>query len=469
MVIDVLLGQKKIMSETKFDECTAKPVSALKKEYWYLKGQAYDFTDFVEKHPGGKNAIMVGKGIDCTCLFMSYHPRMPSAKLLEKYIVEGEEVKTMSNGFGYRFDRESQPENKQGFYREVWAEANAYLKTAGGRTGGFLAVSTWLLNLSALAIAIYFGMMKGHWWGAAIYGVGKSLLIVRSTHACSHYSFTNWPRFNQAVYAFNMLIAGDTPAQWTAKHVVSHHIDCNVAHFDDDSMYPIKRALPNMPRLWFHKYQPFYIWAIYLMVFIPWTISHNIKFILGLRPDNKIWEGQAEVKHRTTADWAESWFCVLGHWCTRAIPFYFLPVQQAFLMFMIAEVTSSVWFSLQFAVNHEVAGAMAHAGTQEGLYSKQRDFGVHQVLTSNGYGVDGFWSLHLSGGLNTQVEHHLFPSVHYRHYRVLSKIVRRLCKKYTIPYAATKTFAGSVVSHMQLLWQLGHHDGLGPLAVDVVA
>lgn len=440
--------------------------------YWYIKGQAYDFSEYCNKHPGGWKAIMVGKGIDCTCLFMSYHPRLPSQKLLDKYKVEGETVQTATNGFGFRFEKKENLAEKQGFYDELWKEANAYLKTAGGRTGGSLAVVTWLLNMLLIFTATYFGFFKGQWWAAALFGVGKSLLVVRATHACSHYSFTKYPVFNQVVYGVCMAISGDTPGQWTAKHVVSHHIDCNVAHLDDDTMYPIKRALPDYPRMWFHAYQCFYIWIMYFVVFIPWTLSHNIKFLLGLLPGGKIWEGLAEVKHHRWQDWVESVFCIVGQWCVRAIPFVFLDWSDAWKVFWVAEMTSSLWFSLQFAVNHEVVGAVQHSGLQfdgkRAVYPRKRDWGVHQVVTSNGYSVDGHLALHLSGGLNTQIEHHLFPSVHYKHYHALSKIVRRMCKKYDIPYSATPSFFGSVCEHMKLLWHLGRNDDL-PGGVNIVA
>ena len=54
-------------------------------DYWLLHGSYYDFSAFVPNHPGGRRAIMLGKGRDCTALFESYHTNLPSEKLLEKY------------------------------------------------------------------------------------------------------------------------------------------------------------------------------------------------------------------------------------------------------------------------------------------------------------------------------------------------------------------------------------------------
>jgi len=109
------------------------------------------------------------------------------------------------------------------------------------------------------------------------------------------------------------------------------------------------------------------------------------------------------------------------------LPFLCLPLGTAVAVFLISECTCSLWFSLQFAVSHEVEECVEQeksllnafnnnentgAATQGGLV----DWGAHQVLSSHNYGMDSLLSLHLSGGLNLQIEHHLFPSIHYVHY-----------------------------------------------------
>ena len=77
---------------------------------------------------------------------------------------------------------------------------------------------------------------------------------------------------------------------------------------------------------------------------------------------------------------------------------------------------NSVWFSLQFAVNHEIEEACNFSASVKEMDSvnADRDWGAHQVLTSHNYSIDSWLPLHLSGGLNYQIEHHLFPSVHFK-------------------------------------------------------
>jgi hypothetical protein len=84
-----------------------------------------------------------------------------------------------------------------------------------------------------------------------------------------------------SLYCTTMSLSGATTTQWTAKHVIAHHIETNVVPVDDDTMYPMKRVLVALPRLAFHKYQHLYMWLIYLITIPLWTISNLVKVLLA--------------------------------------------------------------------------------------------------------------------------------------------------------------------------------------------
>ena len=76
-------------------------------------------------------------------------------------------------------------------------------------------------------------------------------------------------------------------------------------------------------------------------------------------------------------------------------------------------------------MNHEIEETLRFGGAgTNGIWTEKRDYGVHQVITSHNYSINNPSALHLSGGLNYQIEHHLYPSVHAKHYPALSKIVQ---------------------------------------------
>ena len=108
-------------------------------------------------------------------------------------------------------------------------------------------------------------------------------------------------------------------------------------------------------------------------------------------------------------------------------PFLCLPFTTAAAVFLLSEWTCSTWFALQFAVSHEVDACVEHeksvldtlmANEAKGVVNQGGlvDWGAHQVRASHNYSADSLLSLHFSGGLNLQIEHHLFPSIHYTHY-----------------------------------------------------
>eukprot|EP01087_Luapelamoeba_hula_P016565 TRINITY_DN50_c0_g1_i1.p1 TRINITY_DN50_c0_g1~~TRINITY_DN50_c0_g1_i1.p1 ORF type:complete len:478 (+),score=74.70 TRINITY_DN50_c0_g1_i1:106-1539(+) len=444
--------------------------------YWLLHGSYYDFTEFVDRHPGGHRAILLGKGRDCTALFESYHTNLPADALLQKYRVTDvkpseEEIEFVA-GKGFTFAED-------GFYRTVKKRARQYFKdhniphTKANAWGILMAV----LNIIVLSYLCFAAFVQGSYIAAFFHGIARALLIIRPNHASSHYALFQSPELNQWAYRISMFFSGTSPAQWTQKHVVAHHLDTNISPMDDDTMYPIKRVLPGFPRMWFHKYQHIYMWILYPFTMVFWTTSNLIKLYPFFLPEGVVYEGVMKVPHESLEDWLETWVTIGGFAFHRWIlPFLCMPAGDAWMVLLLAEMSCSAWFALQFAVNHEVEQTVRHtfdhkngnpkeshacAVYSSGVGKNSEDWGAHQVLTAHNYGVDSFLSLHLSGGLSLQIEHHLFPSVHFHHYAGLSReVVQKTCKEFNIPYTTSPNFLGALRSHHRLMYKMGRGDTL---------
>ena len=317
--------------------------NTLNPKWWYLHGKAYDFSPFASRHPGGAQAINLGKGRDCTALFESYHTWLPGNTILEKYAIKDDDEDDNDNNDDN--DSVTKPLftfEENGFYRTLKRRTGEYFQSNGYKNtkGGISAILSGFLNIFCLLFSLYMSFIRGSAIFALIYGVSKSLLVIRSTHACSHYSFSTSSILNRFIYWFNMCCVGDTPAQWTAKHVLAHHIDTNVVPYDDDTMYPVKRVLPCFEREWWHSYQHIYIWFFYSFLYYPWTLSHNIKFIIGTFK-GEIYEGSVIVRLENIVDWLETVSCIVIHHIMRILPFIFLPTWwQAFFISFLAEWSS---------------------------------------------------------------------------------------------------------------------------------
>jgi len=261
------------------------------------------------------------------------------------------------------------------------------------------------------------------------------------------------------VYCLCLAFVGTSPLQWTAKHVIAHHVNTNIIPMDEDTMYPIKRVLPGLPRRYFHRFQHYYMWFLYPFTMAFWTTSNIVKLYPFFLPQGEIFEGVTKIHFRSASDWIET-FGTLGFSIFQrfVLPFLFLDVTTAFLVIGAGEIGCSTWFALQFTVNHEIEACVRHLNEHgtEMQGRKQEDWGVHQVLSSHNYAPDSLWALHLSGGLNLQIEHHLFPSVHFHHYPALAKITKQTCAEFGISYTVSPTFLDALRNHFTLLKRMGH-------------
>jgi len=429
---------------------------------WVLHGQVYDFTDFVKYHPAGSRAILLGRGRDCTVLFESYHTILPSDALLEKYRVSAPNAKLEESRSAKLFSFE-----EGGFYRTLKQRTREYFKTNNLTTK---ATTMEIIYFVATILSIYFctwaAFVQGSLIAAVLHGVGRAICIIQPTHATSHYAMFRSVWLNQWAYRISMALSGSSPAQWTTKHIINHHVETNLCPTDDDTMYPIKRILHEFPRLFFHKYQHIYIWLVYPYTTILWHFSNLAKLAIGAAR-GQMYEGIAKVSQETSGDWVETAMTLFFFTFFRLLlPFLCLPVTTAAAVFLLSEWTCSTWFALQFAVSHEVDECVEHeksvldtlkANEAKGVVNQGGlvDWGAHQVRASHNYSADSLLSLHFSGGLNLQIEHHLFPSIHYTHYPALSKIVQQTCKEFNLPYTLSPSMMGAVTKHYQQLKKMG--------------
>lgn len=139
------------------DVAMAKSVAAVAQqrtrtdeELWWIHGNGYDLKDFVKRHPGGKEAIMLGKGRDCTALVESYHAfSSQHGRILEKYL--------------YKAAPKAQKPETDFFYDILKQRAAATLKEKGidpvqDRGAGFWRSLYYLVIVLAVLATGYFHM-----------------------------------------------------------------------------------------------------------------------------------------------------------------------------------------------------------------------------------------------------------------------------------------------------------------------
>ena len=406
---------------------------------WFIDGKAYDLTEFVRKHPGGQAAISLGRGTNCSELFRCYHFRkQPPSKLFAPYEVQVDRddprnIERLA-GVGFTFD-------EAGFYKTVQGRARAYFSDSGKKHGASVAEQAAALLLIAAAILLMGpAYVQGSVVAAFALGFARAIASVNCGHNLSHFSVFRRGRWNALVFRLGSPFLVSSWAIWASSHVRSHHV-YTLTPDDLQDNYPLKRVQATMPHRSWHRVQHFYIWLVYLLGLPLWSAQDLVLSGVSLFSGEHM--GQRFPLRERLANIGAIGVNLL---LTVALPFFFLPWPKALLVCFIANAVSSLMVTLQIVVNHEVPETAGKI-----VAGERRDWGEHQVLTSHNYGVESAFALHMSGGLNMQIEHHLFPSIYYTHYPALSKIVREACVEFGLPYNTSSSIVEAVQKHYRLL------------------
>ena len=421
---------------------------------WTINGKQYDLTEFSKQHPGGVRALENAAAHPNGELFVeSYHPDADIVyATIEKYAVKGtpELVHPVDTEFtskiNYTFE-------KNGFYRRVKKEGMAAIR--GFQTkkeqknpkkakktnlrGDDIYLLVDCLHLLLLSLTTIL-LISGSWKAAIATGILRGAVIMRIAHVASHASLSPYEGINNFMYYFSMIFAGTTPEIWSRKHVVRHHINTNEDVLDEDRMEPIKCVAQGAVYHEMHKNQHKYMWALYTHVVAAWAFSD----IVGNN-----WR-KAGAMPFTTLDTVKNCLTQFAHvMITYGMPLYFCGFWGLVLIEINTVLTSTI-FGFEFIVNHEIDGCDFY---NENI-GKEADWGKYQAMSSADFHPSGWgaWFFNqLTGGLNLQICHHLFPGVHYRHYPALTEVIYANMEKEGLKPVYSSNVVEAVYRHYKFL------------------
>jgi linoleoyl-CoA desaturase len=278
-------------------------------------------------------------------------------------------------------------------------------------------------------------------------GIGLSVM-----HDANHGAYSKKKWINTLVgYSLNMV--GANSFNWKLQHNVMHHTYTNV-HDEDEDISPrgVLRMEPHAPWKKIHKYQYVYAWLLYGLMTLVWLFYKDFYRIVKYH--------KTGLAKKQNANIVNEWIILIA---TKLIYISYI--------FIIPTVfTSLLWWQvlLGIVIMHYIAGFLlaiifqpAHVieGTAYPLpdadLTMENNWTVHQLLTTSNFGNKSRWFTWYVGGLNFQIEHHLFPNICHVHYRKISGIVRETAHEFGLPYRSACTFAEALLSHARILKQLG--------------
>jgi linoleoyl-CoA desaturase len=268
-------------------------------------------------------------------------------------------------------------------------------------------------------------------------------------HDGAHGSFSKYKWVN-VLAAFSLNILGGNSFMWNMKHNVIHHAYTNVDGVDDDiDIQPWMRMSSTQKRYKMHKYQYIYFWVLYSLLYIFWI------FVLDYQKYFKSKVGNMQLKPMKLSDHVVFWgFKVVHMFLFVGLPIYMLGFTSWIISFSIFTLFAGLVLSLVFQLAHTVEHT-AFPMPDEVSGKLEDEWAVHQIKTTANFATHNKVISWLVGGLNFQVEHHLFPKISHVHYPAISKIIKQACEEYNIKYIEYHRMRYAVASHIAFLKQMG--------------
>jgi linoleoyl-CoA desaturase len=289
--------------------------------------------------------------------------------------------------------------------------------------------------------------------GFAMAGVGFSI-----GHDAQHGAYSSNPRINTLLgWTFELL--GANGYMWRLTHNLIHHTYTQVHGVDEDiEVSPLLRLSPGSKHRIGHRFQYLYAPLAYSLSLLNWAFVKDFDYFSRFRL------GTYEGRQHRRSDVAGLVVGKLFHYAFwLALPLYVLPLPwwQVVAGFVTVHLIGGFILGIVFQLAHVVEEtSYPLPGVEDG--KMENPWAEHQMRTTANFCRDNRFVCWYVGGLNFQIEHHLFPKTCSVHYRAISSIVRTVAREHDLPYHENVTFTGAIRSHWRMLRRLGAGEQFPP-------
>ena len=347
------------------------------------------------------------------------------------------------------------PAATQSFHAELKRRINTYFADKGKSFTGGTRIFTKALVLFSAFVALYIHLVfftPAVWLAileCVLLGFVTASIGFNIMHDGGHGSFSKKPWVNN-VAAFSLNILGGSHFMWNMKHNVIHHAYTNIDGVDDDiNIQPWMRMSSTQPKYALHRYQHLYFWFLYSLLYILWV------FVLDYTKYFRRKIGNMSIKKMSLADHLVFWgFKALYVFLFVVLPIYTLGLVEWLVGFLVFSVVTGFVISIIFQLAHTVEHT--HFPMPNATTGKLEDeWAVHQLKTTANFAPQNKLISWFVGGLNYQIEHHLFPKISHIHYPEIRRIIKQTCQEYNVPYIEYAKMRSAVASHVAFLKQMG--------------
>jgi linoleoyl-CoA desaturase len=311
-----------------------------------------------------------------------------------------------------------------------------------------------------LAVLLYVFLLFGNYSAIAgvilsvLFGLSLSIIAMNVMHDACHGSFSE-KKWVNSLMGLTMNALGSNAFLWKIKHNILHHTYTNIDGIDNDiASWPILRQSPLQKWKPVHRYQFLYMFPLYGLSTLVWMFADDfVKYFskkISSTAINKI-----SIKEHFL------------FWISKILYFIFYMMIPALMLgwlnwligFLIVHFTMGLCLTVVFQLAHLVTNTHFEAAEKD-TNQLRSEWAIHEVITTSNFATENKIISWFVGGLNFQIEHHLFPRVSHIHYPAISSIIKKECNNHHLPYNSYPTLNEAFISHIRFMKELGKEEKL---------
>src|SRR3989344_544924 len=350
------------------------------------------------------------------------------------------------------------------FHDTLITRANAYFRK--NNSSPYANTKMWVKTV--IMLSLYFvpcalmitGFAAGRPWlffgfwllmAVGMIGIGTSVM-----HDANHGTYSSNQKVNKFIGSILEIIGGYS-VTWKIQHNQLHHTYTNIAGLDDD-LDSIKylRFSPRQSYYWFHRYQYLYAWFFYAVMTLFWMTAKDYLQIVRYKQHDLL------VNHHVSlgqAIFRVTLYKIFYYGYIMVLPILFsgMPWYAVVLGFLLMHFTAGLVLSCIFQPSHIVEASTFELPVESKMGGREMEdsWAIHEVENTTDFAPGKGFITWFIGGLNYQIEHHLFTGVCHVHYPALAPLVQKTAAEYGVTYHVEPTFWKALRGHVKMLKKLG--------------
>tara|TARA_B100001250_G_C19754358_1_gene769374 strand:+ start:345 stop:1439 length:1095 start_codon:yes stop_codon:yes gene_type:complete len=353
-----------------------------------------------------------------------------------------------------RFERK----NSSDFFRILNTRVSHYFKQKNIRkTGNWkIWVKTFVMFSLLITPYVIISIFTIPGWTQVLFsiimGIGLAGVGMNVMHDAIHDSLSSKKWVNRLMGSSIYLLAGNR-YNWQVQHNILHHTYTNIhGHDEDMEAGRIIRFSKHSEWKWYHRFQHYYSVLLYGLLTINWAITADFRQMKRYMK-RKLSQGKFPSPFVNWSKLLISKILYFTFWIIIPIFIFKILWWKVLISFVVMHYTAGLILTIVFQLAHIMDEADMPLPDSKG--NIKNNWAIHQLKTTVNFACDNKLVNWFTGGLNHQIEHHIFPNISHIHYDKISEIVRKTAKEFNLPYNEFKNTKDAIVAHFKHIRLMG--------------